>query len=126
MTDSTEVVVTYAPTDAFLVMLVDLLKEARISSRVVDFANLPVDIVWDRSTLPDHAAYFLLVPRAFVEAGKDLVNNAVYRCKICLVCEAFLKPGVRICTKCGTKADERDPDEIRIAYHADLLEHQRA
>jgi len=42
--------------------------------------------------------------------------------RICVQCEAYIKPGETKCPGCGV-SDERDPAQLRIEYDAWLQKH---
>jgi hypothetical protein len=120
-----EIVVGQGPRNEFLeTLLIEVLTDAKIPARFVTFSDVPIEIQPNRTTPPDYEVFCVLVAADHQERSLAIVDHTIHRCKICLHCASYIKPGESACKKCGAVADPRDPDEIRAAYHSAWLEHQ--
>jgi ribosomal protein L40E len=54
-----------------------------------------------------------------LQANQTIETGTV---RICLRCEAYIKPGSKTCPRCGV-ADERGAAQLRIEYDAGLQKH---
>lgn len=99
-----EIIISEGPHADFRVVLLETLMEAGIPGPIV-----PRDREWQ----------FATVFGGHHKRAIEVVEDMVFRCKVCLQCQAILKPGKTECRRCGAAADPCNPGEIRAAYYAD-------
>ncbi len=126
--DSKDVVVGGGPAfvngvrNEFSNVHVEMLQDAGIAARLAVFADIGAEnqAAWANQRGVSEW-YFVLVPDSQAEQARQ-VNLQVSDCRTCLKCEAYIKPGLTRCPRCGV-SDERDPSELNAAYNAALLKH---
>jgi ribosomal protein L40E len=122
----TEIVIASGPRsvngvrNGFLDIHVEMLRDAGIAARLALIADIGAENQAAWVSQGEFERYFVLVPESQAERAR-LVNLEVSDCRICLKCEAYIKPGLTKCPRCGV-ADERDPAELRAAYNAALMQ----
>ena len=124
---SKEVVVGSGPAlvdgarNEFLDVQVEMLQDAGVAARLASFTDLGAENQAALASQKELERSFVLVPDSQAERARQ-VNENVSDCRISLNCEAYIKPGLTKCPRCGV-ADERDPAELHAAYNAALLKH---
>ncbi len=104
----------------FLDIVVEMLRDADIPAQLVSLEEIGENISpWVSRT--DIEKRFVVVPEPDAERAQPVARRAE-DCRICLKCDAYIKPGLTRCPKCRVP-DERDPAELHAAYNAALLKH---
>jgi ribosomal protein L40E len=122
-----EAVISSGPTSVdgvrneFLDIIVEMLRDADIQARLASLDDIGPENQPAWVSRGDFEPCFVLVRESDVERARHVLQKAE-DCRICLECEAWIKPGLTKCPKCGV-ADERDPAELHAAYNAALLRH---
>ena len=105
----------------FLDIIVEMLRDADIPARLasaddIDPENQPAWV-----SRGEFEPCFVLVPKGEEERARQ-VSLSANDCRICLRCEAWIKPGLTKCPRCGV-TDKRDPAELHATYNRALLKH---
>jgi len=122
-----EVVVSSGPAlvngvrNKFLDIVVEMLRDADIPARLATLSDIGSEHQPERDSHGDFEPCFVLVPEAALERAR-YVNLMAEDCRICVQCEAYIKPGLKNCPGCGVR-DERNPAEIHAAYNAAMTKH---
>lgn len=124
---SGEVVISAGPAtvdgvrNEFLDIIVEMLMDADIPARLASLADIGPENQPSWVSREDSERCFVLVRKSDIERARHVALKAE-DCRICLGCQAYIKPGLTKCPRCGV-TDERDPAQLHAAYNAALLEH---
>jgi len=123
----TEVIVGSGPKNTngvrneFIDVWVEMLRDANIPARIATLSEVgpehtPLGWAQERG---DREPLFVVVPKDYRSQALQINTLDV---RICLQCEAYIKPGATKCPRCGV-SDERDPAQLRAEYEAALQRH---
>lgn len=119
----TEVIVGSCPrnTDGgrneFIDVHVEMLRDANIPARIATLAEVGPEHTpgWGEER-GDWEPLFIVVPKDYRSQALQ-INQTLVDMRMCLQCEAYIKPGATKCSRCGV-SDERDPAQLRMEYEA--------
>jgi ribosomal protein L40E len=108
----------------FIDVHLEMLRDANIPARIATLSDVGPEHKprWAEEQ-GDWEPLFIVVPedrRAEALQVNQTIETGTVR--ICVQCEACIKPGATKCPRCGV-SDERDPAQLRIEYDAWLQKH---
>ena len=126
---STEVIVGAFPKNTngvrneFIEISFEMLRDANIPARIATLSEVGPEHKpsWAREQ-GDWEPLFIIVPQDCLQQAWQVKEGAAGTVRICVQCEAYIKPGATKCPRCGV-ADERDPAQLQAKYGAALQKH---
>lgn len=127
---STEVIVGSFPKNAngvrneLIDVHVEMLQDANIPARIATLSDVGSEHKpgWAKAE-GDFEPLFIVVPKECLEQALQ-INKSIDTgtVRICVKCEAYMKPGATKCPKCGV-TDKCDPAQLRADHEAWLQRH---
>jgi ribosomal protein L40E len=123
-----EVIVSSGPKNTngirnqFIDVHLEMLRDANIPARIATLSDVGFEHKprWAEEQ-GDWEPLFIVVPEDRRPEALQ-VNIDTANVRICLQCQAYIKPGATKCPRCSV-SDERDPAQLRIEYDARLQKH---